>query len=63
MGVTRKTYAYLDKDSFLHLYKVLVRPHIEYGNQVWAPHCINDTETIENVQCRATKLIPGFRDL
>ena len=63
MGVIRRTYAYLDKNSFLYLCKALVRRHIEYANQVWASHLRKDIETIENVQCRGTKQIPGFRNL
>ena len=38
MGIIRRTYTYLDERSFLCLYKALVRPHLEYANQVWAPH-------------------------
>lgn len=63
MGVIRRTYAHLDEESFLLLYKALVRPHLEYANQVWAPHLKKDINAIENVQRRATKRIPGFRDL
>ena len=47
---------------FLHLYRAQVRPHIEYANVVWHPYKIKDIETIERVQRRATKLIPGLKD-
>jgi hypothetical protein len=63
MGIIRRTYAYLDEESFLLLYKALVRPHMEYANQVWSPHLKKHISAIENVQRRATKLIPGFRDI
>ncbi len=64
MGVIRRTYAYLDDDTtFLLLYKALVRPHLEYANQVWSPHLKKDIVAIENVQRRATKMLPGMRDL
>ena len=63
MGLIRQTYDHLDKDSFLLLYKALVRPHLEYANQVWAPHLKKNITGIENVQRRATKLIPGFKDM
>ncbi len=63
MGVIRFTYMYLDEESFLLLYKALVRPHLVYTNQVWAPHLINGITAIENVQRRATKLSLGFKDL
>jgi hypothetical protein len=63
MGTIHRTYAYLEEESFGLLYKALVRPHLEYANQVWAPHLKKDIVAIENVQRRATKLIPGFKDL
>jgi hypothetical protein len=63
MGTIRRTYAYMDEESFLLLYKALVRPHLEYANQVWAPNLKKDIVAIENVQRRATKLIPGYKDL
>ena len=36
---------------------------MEYANQVWAPRVLKHIDMIENVQRRATKLIPGFKNL
>jgi hypothetical protein len=55
MGIIRRTYAHLDEESFLLLYKSLVHPHLEYANQVWAPHLRKHIDSIENVQRRATR--------
>ena len=63
MEVIRITYIYINEEAFLRLYKSLVRPHIEYAHQVWAPHLKKHKPAIENVQRRATKLIAGFKDL
>jgi ribonuclease P/MRP protein subunit RPP40 len=63
MGIVRRTFEHLDEHSFLTLYKSLARPHLEYANQIWAPHSKKHIQAIENVQRRATKLIPGFKDL
>ena len=63
MGMTRRTFKYLDERSFCTLFKALVRPHLEYANQIWAPFLKKPITSIENVQLRANKLIPGCRDL
>ena len=35
MGIIRRTFEYLDDKCFSMVFKSLVRPHIEYANQVW----------------------------
>ena len=62
MGLIRRTFTYLDEKTFLILFKALVRPHLEYANAIWYPYKIKHITSIENVQRRATKQIPGMKD-
>ena len=50
-----------NKKVILPLYKGLVLPHLKYAVQLWSPHLIKDTEIIERVQKRATRLIGGMQ--
>ena len=63
MGVVRRSFTYLDPENFRWLFKAIVRPHLEYANVVWSPMRKKDVTTIENVQRRATKMIPGFNKM
>ena len=58
----RRSFSYLNKDIALHLYKTLVRPHLEYCVQAWRPYLKKDIELMEGVQRRATKLVPSMRN-
>ena len=63
VGMIRRTFTYIDSDIFLKTYKVFVRPILEYCQEVWSPFLQKDIDEIENVQRRATKLIPGLREM
>ena len=63
IGLIRRSFMHLDKETFLMLYKSLIRPQLEYANQVWAPRLKKHKTLLENVQRRATKLVPGLEDL
>jgi hypothetical protein len=63
VGGIRRAFRFLDEEMFRMLYKSLVRPHVETSVSVWNPHTSELINAIESVQNRATKMIPGYRDM
>ena len=61
--MVRRNFEFLDAEIFPLLYKTVVRPHLESAVSVWAPHKIELIKKIEGVQRRATKYLPGMKDL
>ncbi len=45
------------------IYKAIIRPPLEYCIQTWNQYIRKDIEMLDKIQRRATKLIPGLRDL
>ena len=63
LGMIRRNITYKEKSLIMPLYKAIVRPHLEYCIQAWNPYLRKDVDMLEKIQRRATKLIPGLRDL
>ena len=63
MGIIRRTYTYLDIESFKLLFKSLVRPHLEYVAPVWNPWLKRDIAELEKVQRRASKQVPALKNM
>ena len=63
LGCLARTFRHLNKETFLLLYKAMVRPHLEYASCVWCPHLKKDKDLIEQVQRRATRLVPETKGL
>ena len=61
MGMIRRSFQFLNRKTFLLLYKGLVRSIIEHAGTVWSPYKMKDIERVEGVQRRATAQLPGMK--
>ena len=64
LGILRRNFKEMDVDSFISLYKVFLRSHLEYAeSSVWNPHYMYLIDDLEKVQKRATKILRQCRRL
>ena len=63
MGTIRRSFKYLDHNTFKLIFCAQVRTIVEYANPFWCPYLKKDIDLVENVQRRATKYLTGMTEL
>ena len=49
IGLIRSNITYKGKKIIIHLYKAIVRPHLEYCIQAWRPYRKKDIDTLDRI--------------
>ena len=52
-----------DPVFMIKIYKMYIRPTLEYNSVVWSPYLLKDIDLIEKIQRRFLKKIDGFMDI
>ena len=63
MAAIRRSFTTLNHHNVVPLYKDLVRSHLDYALSIWSPYKQTCKDSIKSVQRRATKQLPGMKDI
>ena len=63
LGIISRNIFSRDSVIMINLYKSLVRPILDYCNQIWKPYLIKDIKILEKPQKRFTKMVKGLKKL
>ena len=60
---SKRSFNYLDIESFRILYKTYIRPNLVFVIHAWSPYLAKDVKVMEMIQRQATKMVPALRYL
>jgi len=60
LGLLKHCFINLSSTTLTNLYKALISPVLEYSKTIWGPFYTTNINKLENIQRKATKLIPAI---
>ncbi len=63
IGQVKRSFKNRERSLMMSIFNMYILPHLDYACQVWCPRLKTDSDMIESVQRRFTKLIFGLHEL